>query len=292
MIKQNDEENNVNESFHEELVENEPISSKITEENKKIEPITNKTNENEKNKKLEEEIIETEPKNIKEDKSEKQSQYNNNNDNSMNVNKESITERRNSNLENNSVKSENENDSHKNNTTFSNKKITPYSSNISGYYPTNKPPSSKSSKMKQSIIDKSNPAYLYLKELQRSQEFMKKRNQTARLYKTKMNFNMDKTNTVGFGNFSKTNSFPSKNKKKENQNLEKTHLKMLSQMNDPKNPYSTYWSSKILEKRYNMQFGVTGFLNGVPVINVQKKKSEVCLYSLILGVFTNRGKCI
>ena len=42
--------------------------------------------------------------------------------------------------------------------------------------------------MKQSIIDKSNPAYLYLKELQRSQEFMKKRNQTARLYKTKMNF--------------------------------------------------------------------------------------------------------
>ena len=111
--------------------------------------------------------------------------------------------------------------------------------------------------MKQTIIDKSNPAYLYLKELQRSQEFMKKRNQTARLYKTKMNFNMDKTNTAGFGNFSKTNSFPSKNKKKENQNLEKTHLKMLSQMNDPKNPYSTYWSSKILEKRYNMQFGVT-----------------------------------
>lgn len=273
-------------------MENEPIT-KITEENKKNEPISNKTNENEDNKSIEDEKItkkeeksdkiETESKNMKEDEPEKQSQYNNNCDNNnndnMNVNKESLTERRTSGIENHSVKSENENDIHKNNnTTFSNKKITPYSSNISGFYYKNKPISSKSSKMKKTIIDKSNPAYIYLKELQRSQEFMKKRNQTARLYKTKMNFNMDKTSTAGFSNFSKTNSFLFKNKKKDNQNLEKIHLKMLSQMNDPKNPYSTYWSSKILDKRYNMQFGVTGFLNGVPVINMQKKKSEVCFF--------------
>ena len=131
---------------------------------------------------------------------------------------------------------------------------------------------------KSTKIDKKNPAYLYLKELQRSQEYMKKRNQTARLYKSKMNFHFDKTSdsSTGLGHFSKTNTqFASKGYKKKDNILEKKHNQMLNQMNDPKNPYSTYWSSKILDKRYNMKFEVTGFLNGVPVINVQKKKNDV-----------------
>ena len=177
---------------------------------------------------------------------------------------------------------DNDNNTYNNsNTGYSNlsSRKTPYSSNPCGFYHTNKPPSSKSTKSNKSTkIDKKNPAYLYLKELQRSQEYMKKRNQTARLYKSKMNFHFDKTSdsSIGLGHFSKTNTqFPSKVYKKKENILEKKHNQMLNQMNDPKNPYSTYWSSKILDKRYNMKFEVTGFLNGVPVINVQKKKNDV-----------------
>ena len=177
---------------------------------------------------------------------------------------------------------ENDNNTYNNsNTGYSNlsSRKTPYSSNPCGFYYTNKPPSSKSTKSNKSTkIDKKNPAYLYLKELQRSQEYMKKRNQTARLYKSKMNFHFDKTSdsSTGLGHFSKTNTqFASKGYKKKDNILEKKHNQMLNQMNDPKNPYSTYWSSKILDKRYNMKFEVTGFLNGVPVINVQKKKNDV-----------------
>lgn len=45
-------------------------------------------------------------------------------------------------------------------------------------------------------------------------------------------------------------------------------------MNDPRNPYSTTWSNKILEKRYNLNFSVGGFCNGVPIIKLVKKKKK------------------
>jgi hypothetical protein len=45
-------------------------------------------------------------------------------------------------------------------------------------------------------------------------------------------------------------------------------------MNDPKNPYSTYWSNKLLSKRYNMEIGVSGFCNGVPIIKLMKKREQ------------------
>jgi hypothetical protein len=45
-------------------------------------------------------------------------------------------------------------------------------------------------------------------------------------------------------------------------------------MNDPKNPYSTNWTNKYLDKNYQMELGMNGFLNGVPVITLNKKKDK------------------
>jgi hypothetical protein len=45
-------------------------------------------------------------------------------------------------------------------------------------------------------------------------------------------------------------------------------------MNDPKNPYSTVWTNKILSKRYNLGIGIGRFCNGVPIIKLVKKKDH------------------
>jgi hypothetical protein len=45
-------------------------------------------------------------------------------------------------------------------------------------------------------------------------------------------------------------------------------------MNDPKNPYSTHWSTKILEKQYKVGIAISGYCNGVPLIKLVKKKDN------------------
>jgi hypothetical protein len=55
-------------------------------------------------------------------------------------------------------------------------------------------------------------------------------------------------------------------------NYEDQKIKFLQMMNDPKNPYSIFWPNKILEKRFNLEIGVNGYINGVPVIKLVKKK--------------------
>jgi hypothetical protein len=45
-------------------------------------------------------------------------------------------------------------------------------------------------------------------------------------------------------------------------------------MNDPRNPYSTNWSTRILEKQFKVGIAVNGFCNGVPVIKLVKKKDN------------------
>lgn len=49
-------------------------------------------------------------------------------------------------------------------------------------------------------------------------------------------------------------------------------------MNDPKNPYSTSWSNKLLRKRYNLGISVNGFCNGVPLIKLTKLKEPALPY--------------
>jgi hypothetical protein len=55
-------------------------------------------------------------------------------------------------------------------------------------------------------------------------------------------------------------------------NYENQKIKFLQMMNDPNNPYSTFWPNKILEKRYNLEIAVNGYINGVPVIKLIKKR--------------------
>ncbi len=49
-------------------------------------------------------------------------------------------------------------------------------------------------------------------------------------------------------------------------------------MQDPRNPYSTYWSTRILEKQYNVGIAVSGYCNGVPLIKLVKKKEAPLPY--------------
>lgn len=63
-----------------------------------------------------------------------------------------------------------------------------------------------------------------------------------------------------------------------NSNIEKideNHKKSLNMLKDKNNPYSTYWINKMIKKKYGMKFVVFGFLNGVPIINMQKIKKDV-----------------
>jgi hypothetical protein len=58
-------------------------------------------------------------------------------------------------------------------------------------------------------------------------------------------------------------------------------------MNDPRNPYSTFWSNKILKKQYNVGITVGRFCNGVPIIKLVKKKEKDLPPLLNVNVFLN-----
>lgn len=43
-------------------------------------------------------------------------------------------------------------------------------------------------------------------------------------------------------------------------------------MNNPKNPYSLFWSNKILSKNFNVSIAINSYLNGVPIFKLVKNK--------------------
>ena len=140
-----------------------------------------------------------------------------------------------------------------------------------------------SSKNDKYNLDKANPAYIYLKELQRNKEINKRRTQTANYIKKQLihqNYNNNFKNSIMFK--VKINSAH------QDKKITKNHKKQLGIMNDPRNPYSIYWTNKLLEQKYNMEIGVKGFLNGVPVIDLKKrkkkKKKEKNLMMIILKI--------
>lgn len=100
---------------------------------------------------------------------------------------------------------------------------------------------------------------------------IKKRNQTARNQTNKINLysNMsvynDNPNNKFFSRVKSTN---------KNRQIESMHNFYFQMMNNPNNPYSTNWTNKLLNKQYNMKLGVNGFINGVPVITLNKKKDK------------------
>ncbi len=127
----------------------------------------------------------------------------------------------------------------------------------------------KSTKKEKYLLDKSNQAYLYIKELQTSKEIIQKRTKTANLIKQKL-INQNTKN-----NFKNSVMFrPTLNKASQEKKVLNNHKKQLGIMNDPNNPYSIYYPNKFLEQKYNVEIGVKGFINGVPIIDVRKKKEE------------------
>ena len=135
--------------------------------------------------------------------------------------------------------------------------------------------SKKSTKTKKSIkkekfhLDKSNQAYIYIKELKISKEIIEKRTKTENLIKQRL-INQNSKN-----NFKNSVMFrPTLNKISQEKKVLNNHKKQLEIMNDPSNPYSIYYPNKILEERYNVEIGVKGFINGVPIIDVRKKKKK------------------
>lgn len=103
-------------------------------------------------------------------------------------------------------------------------------------------------------------------------ESTKKRNNTA---KTAYKYSLGDTHSFNmFRGTSRINSTFRPGKK-----LEQKQNKMLIEMNNPKNPYSNHWTNKMLEKRYNMELRSNGFLNGIPLIQLNHKHnliSKVC----------------
>ena len=120
-------------------------------------------------------------------------------------------------------------------------------------------------------IEQNNPAYIYYKEILRSQEYLRKRNQTAKLNNKRIFLqnsinNMQKINK--FENNTNYNSF----KKTQIKKVTQSHQKIINQFKDPKNPYSTFWPNHILDTRFKMELGIKGFVNGIPILNIKKKK--------------------
>ena len=120
-------------------------------------------------------------------------------------------------------------------------------------------------------IEQNNPAYIYYKEILRSQEYLRKRNQTAKLNNKRIFLqnvinNMQKINkfdnNINYNNFKKTQS----------KKVTQSHQKIINQYKDPKNPYSTFWPNHILDSRFKMELGIKGFVNGIPILNIKKKK--------------------
>jgi hypothetical protein len=74
-----------------------------------------------------------------------------------------------------------------------------------------------------------------------------------------------------------TNGFADVAKKLNSQKqslLQMYNNSLIFRMKDPRNPYSTHWSDKILQKRYNLGITVNGFCNGVPLIKFKKLKEQ------------------
>jgi hypothetical protein len=119
------------------------------------------------------------------------------------------------------------------------------------------------------LLDKSNQAYLYIKELKTSKEIIQKRTKTANLIKQKL----IKQNTKN--NFKNSVMFrPTLNKASQEKKVLNNQKKQIGIMNDPNNPYSIYYPNKFLEQKYNVEIGVKGFINGVPIIDTRKKKDD------------------
>ena len=124
---------------------------------------------------------------------------------------------------------------------------------------------------KNDFIEQNNPAYIYYKEILRSQEYLRKRNQTAKLNNKRIFLqnvinNMQKINKLD--NNTNYNNF----KKTQSKKVTQSHQKIINQYKDPKNPYSTFWPNHILDSRFKMELGIKGFINGIPVLNIKKKK--------------------
>ena len=106
--------------------------------------------------------------------------------------------------------------------------------------------------------------------------YKKKRNNTARNHPTKFNCVFKKINNntalCPIPRIKSTNNGkPHDNSFKAIRSIHNHYTQM---MNDPRNPYSTNWTNKYLDKNYKMELGMNGFLNGVPVITLNKKKDK------------------
>ena len=96
----------------------------------------------------------------------------------------------------------------------------------------------------------------------------KRRNRTARNISNKLYSNFN----INLYNNNENNRIKSTNKNRQIENIHNYYYQM---MNNPSNPYSTNWTNKFLTKNYNMKIGVSGFLNGVPVVRLNKKKERL-----------------
>ena len=125
------------------------------------------------------------------------------------------------------------------------------------------------------LYDINSPSYYYLRELNRSS--------TSKINNMKININnlikkrIILRNTIL--NDCRSLIYGKKELKQyellQQKKLKKVHNKSLNDLKKKNNPYSLYDLSKLLDRKYDLKINTKGFINGVPIIDLSKKKNNL-----------------
>ena len=187
-------------------------------------------------------------------------------------NQSSYKEKENNQIENNSLSLYKTNSRHhRNKSSLTIKK----SSSVSTYSTINKKNLILNKSMSSYLYNKNNPSYYYIRELNRSS--------TSKINKMKININNLIKKRIILRNTIYNDCYSLIYGKKElkqyellqQKKLKEVHNKSINKLKEKNNPYSLFSLSKLLDRRYNIEFNTKGFINGVPIIDLSKKHKDL-----------------
>jgi hypothetical protein len=149
------------------------------------------------------------------------------------------------------------------------------SSSISSNQTINKKSLLLNNSMSPYLNNKNNSSYYYIRELNRSS--------TSKINKMKININNLIKKRIILRNTIYNDCYSLIYGKKElkqyellqQKKLKEVHNKSINKLKEKNNPYSLFSLSKLLDRRYNIEFNTKGFINGVPIIDLSKKHKDL-----------------
>ena len=125
-----------------------------------------------------------------------------------------------------------------------------------------------------SSINKQDPSYFYMRELNKKKNSLNiiKNNIFKIIRKRIILRNSLKNNcySLVYGK-KELENYEIKQQKK----LKEVHQKSMLNLINQNNPYSLYDLSKLLDRKYDLKINTKGFINGVPIIDLSKKKNNL-----------------